>query len=293
MRHPYATIALILLAGCQQPADVELTPDEDQSTLEVRSVVVPDTNLSLGSIDTLAVLPEDQMSFKAHFLVHRITTDAAAGRNVLAYARVFFADSSVRWLGQTVGFDGKSLGSVVLNGVPMTQIAHRIPISTSVLTARDTSIIRGVEYVADLTGSYLPAKGYVWSYNPAVTGLPSQSVRTPDALTVLSPLGGTVIARDRDLLLRWVGTSGRISIVLSVFEPLTKRVRPLLELRPVTNTGKAVLPAKLLESLPRLKRYYVFTFILANRSGADITQPLSGKVLAQAADVYNSFVEIR
>jgi hypothetical protein len=30
MRHPYATIALILLAGCQQPADVELTPDEDQ-----------------------------------------------------------------------------------------------------------------------------------------------------------------------------------------------------------------------------------------------------------------------
>jgi hypothetical protein len=291
MRHPYAAITLILLAGCQQPADVELTPDKGQSALEVLSVVVPDTNLSLGSIDTLAVLPEEQVSFRAHFLVHRVTLDAGAGKSTFAYGRVFVADTAVRWLGQTVGFDGKNVGAVALNGATMTQIAHRIPIPT--LSVRDTSIIRGVEYVVDLTAVYLPAKGYVWSFVPAVTGFPSQSVRTPDALAVLSPLGGAVIDRDRDLLLRWEGNSGRISIVLSIFEPLTRRTRPILELRPVTNTGKAVLPAKLLESLPRLKRYYVFTFILANRSGADITQPVSGKVLAQAADVYNSFVEIR
>jgi hypothetical protein len=37
----------------------------------------------------------------------------------------------------------------------------------------------------------------------------------------------------------------------------------------------------------------VLTFVLANKTVTTVTQPVSGRVLSQAAAVYNVFVELR
>jgi hypothetical protein len=223
--------------------------------------------------------------------VHRVTFDA--GQNVVSFAsaRLFVADTNVRWLGRVVGSNGMSLGTVTLNGMTMLEVAHPVAVHRSLL--RDTVLVRGVEYILDLTTAYRANQTYSWSVIPLLAGLPVQTIRSPGELTVVSPAGGSVIPRDRDLLLRWNGTSGRLSVVISMYEPLAKRSRPILELRPRTNEGSVRVPAKLLQALPRSQRLYIFSFILVNRRETDVTQPYAGRVLTQAGEVYNSFVELR
>jgi hypothetical protein len=54
-----------------------------------------------------------------------------------------------------------------------------------------------------------------------------------------------------------------------------------------------VIPAKLLRDLPGY-RYVVFTFILANRKETTIVQPqFAGTVIAQAASIYNCYVQLQ
>ena len=122
-------------------------------------------------------------------------------------------------------------------------------------------------------------------------GSVSVSIRTPDNLTVQAPLGGAVIPRDQDLTLRWKG-QGTISIVLSRYDRTTNKSTPLLQLRPTLNSGHAVIPAKLLSQLP-LRRDFVFTFILSNRKETTVVQQYSGKILVQAASIYNTYVSLR
>lgn len=173
----------------------------------------------------------------------------------------------------------------------MLRVPHRISIRR--LLGRDTVLVRGYEYVQDLSGSFQPNQQYVWSVSAAPAGGLTQPVESPGNLTVLSPKGGTIVPRDRDLDLTWQGTGGRISIVISSFDPLTRRSRPLIELRLRANTGRALLPAKLLRQLPAYQKHFVFTFLLAQRQENVVVQQYSGKILVQAAAVYNSYIELR
>ena len=81
-----------------------------------------------------------------------------------------------------------------------------------------------------------------------------------------------------------------MSIVISTFDPVTRKTRPLLQLRSRANSGRALLPAKILQQLPQLQRRFVFTFVLANRREVATG---TGRVLVQAASVVNRFVELR
>jgi hypothetical protein len=47
-----------------------------------------------------------------------------------------------------------------------------------------------------------------------------------------------------------------------------------------------------LQQFPRAS-HYVFTFILRNRKEIGFAQTQAGKVLVQAAEVYNSYIELR
>jgi hypothetical protein len=291
IRHLAAALLLLTLGGCQQPSDVELTQDEYETDLEVRSVLVPDTNVVLTSVDSSAVLPADQLQFRAFFLLNHVTHDAGDVRGSFSYSRVYAADSAIRFMGRTVGFRGMDLGTVRVNGVPMVKLPHIVRVKRQ--GQPDSVVFGGFEYLQDLTGLYRPDQPYVWSALTPEMGSISQAIRSPDDLVVHSPAGGSVISRERDLVLRWTGARGQLSVVISSFDPLTKRTRPLLELRSRANSGRALIPGKLIRELPRQHPYYVFTFVLANRVDTVELQQFAGKVMVQAASVYNSYVELR
>ena len=101
-----------------------------------------------------------------------------------------------------------------------------------------------------------------------------------------------MIPRTKDLDIRWNGGKGKMSVIVSQYDPPTRTVKPILELRVKANNGKAVVPAKLLSTLPQ-QRYFVLTFILANRKEVTVTQPATGTILVQAAAVHNCYVEVR
>ncbi len=282
--------ATLLVAGCRQPSDIELVPDEDASNLEVFPVALPDTNIVTSSIDSTGVLPEDQVRYAGTFVINSVTWDAGGVPRTLAYSRVFFADSVVRVLGRHVGFMGQDVGTVTLNNAIMFKLPHRISVGN--IIGRDTSVVRGVEYLADLTSSYRSDWQYSWVVISRLVPVLTVTAETPENLTVVLPRGGTIHPRKDDLPVRWVGGKGKMSIIVSVYDPFQKKAKPLLELRARANNGRGVIPAKLLTQLPT-GTTFVLTFVLANRKEIQISDPLSGKILTQAASVYSSFIELR
>jgi hypothetical protein len=283
-------LTTVLLAACQQPSDIELQGDPRQSMLEVVSVKVPDTLVTFSAVDSCAILPDDQMNFWGRFVLLRVMLDGGPGYvSSFAYSNVLVSDSSIRTASRIMGFNGMDLGVVTLNGSLMVEVAHRIRIRTPF--APDTVLVRGVEYLADLSSNHVPNQLYTWTATSVQYGRIDVSVRSPDNLTVESPKGGSIYSRDKDLALRWTGANGKVTIIISAFDRFSKRSFPLLELRPRENTGRALIPASLLRQLPR-RQDFVFTFILSNRRDASVVQSQGGKVLVQAASVYNSYIQL-
>ncbi len=291
LRHlPAFILGFLLLAGCQKPADIALTPEVIDDNLEVLAVALPDSNIAVSSVDSSGVLPEDQVNYNGSFVVQSVTWDAGSSVLSAAYSRVFFADSIVRVLGRRVGTGGMDVGTLSLNGSLMVKWPYRISLGR--IFGVDTSITRGVEYLVDLTQSYQSDHAYSWTVMTRLVPVFTVSIQTPEDLTVLSPRGGAVIPRTKDLDIRWNGGKGKMSVIVSQYDPPTRTVKPILELRVKANNGKAVVPAKLLSTLPQ-QRYFVLTFILANRKEVTVTQPATGTILVQAAAVHNCYVEVR
>jgi hypothetical protein len=282
-------IALVM-GGCRQPSDIELVSDEELTNLEVFAVAQADTDLVTAGIDSTGMLPADQTRYTGSFLVNSVTWDAGTVTKTVAYSRVFFADSAVRFQNHHIGYLGQDVGAVTLNSNLMFKLPHRISIGRFV--GRDSSIVRGVEYISDLTGSFEPDRQYSWVVISRLVPVLTVTTEAPENLTVISPRGGTIHSRVKDLPVRWSGGKGNLSIIVSVYLPAQKKSVPLLEFRARANNGKAVIPAKLLTQLPS-GTTFVLTFVLANKKEVQISQPVPGKIFAQAASVYNCFIELR
>jgi hypothetical protein len=280
----------LLFAGCQQPGEVEIVTEPNTTDLEVIPIVRPDTIIVTSAVDTTAVLPADQVSYVGQFIVNKITLNAGPGKvDSFAYSRVVVSDSVVRYLFRLVGFNGVDLGAVALNGTAMVKVPHQITVKSFLL--RDTVLTCGVEYRTDLSRTYQSSSLYTWSAPSASTGAVSVSIASPGALEVFSPRGGEIYSREKDLLLAWKAGDGQLRVIISIFEPLTRKSFPILELRPRTNTGKALLPASVLRQFP-MPSHYVFTFILFNKREIGVNQVQGGKVLVQSAAVYNSYIQL-
>jgi hypothetical protein len=292
MKHMLLFLCCIALmyGGCRHPSEVELSDDTTESNLEAFAISLPDTNIAVNSVDSTGVLPGDEVQATGAFLINAVTWDAGATKKSVAYARAFFADSLVRLSGHTVGFLGRDVGSVVLDGALMIKVPHRIPLLLSLRS--DSVLVRGVEYLADLTGSYQSDRLYNWTVINRLVPILTVQERTPEALAVLAPRGGAIHSRSNALPISWNGGKGKMSVIVSSYDPVKKTLRPLLELRVRTNNGRAVIPSKLLTQLPS-RTTFVLTFVLANRTKSVITQPVSGTVLSQAAAVYNVYIELR
>lgn len=287
----FAAGLVLLLGGCQHPAEVQLKPEEYQTDLEVRAVLIPDTAVTTSSVDSIAILPVDQLNFSGSFLVNRVKLDAGPGKvDSFAYSRVLMADSAVRLGNRLLGFSGLDLGAMSMNGSLMLRLPHRVLLRRPFI--RDSVLIRGVEYASNLAGTYQPNQLYTWTAFTSAYGRIEESIRTPDDLTVQSPLGGSMVPHDRDLIVRWNGGNGKLSIIVGRYDPAARKSSPLLEFRSRANLGKAVIPARLLRQLPH-PSYYVLTFILSNRKEVEPTTGYSGKILVQAASVYNSYIELQ
>jgi len=293
---PFAIIFLGSLAfwGCTQPADVELSRDGYETDLEVRAVEVPDTNLILPEVDSTGVLADVFLTVKGVMLISDVTHEAGDQIVNTSFALVFVSDSTVRDMaGRMIGYSGIDLGTVSLNGQPMVRLAHRVVLRRLLLP--DTALVRGYEYLANLTGLYRPGELYTWSFSSPGFGSRSESILAPTRVQVQSPpvIGQGVVERTKDLELLWRGGQGTMSIIISTFDPATRKTRPLLELRSRANSGRALLPAKILQQLPRFQRHFIFTFVLANRREFGPTLNTSARVLVQAASIVNRYVELR
>jgi hypothetical protein len=288
----FSILTLTLLAGCQQPSDVEVATDAGGGDgVEIVPVVVPDTGLAGAWSDSSALLPLEQTTFGASFLLNRVTHDTGSGRVTIALSQVFFADSVVRLGGRQIGFSGRDFGGVVFNGALMLRYPHVIAARNAV--GLDTALVRGVAYVANATVGYAPNRDFAWVVDPFIGRPVTVQVRTPDNLQVHAPLGGARVFRGRDLELRWTGAGGRMDIVISTYDPVRRKSRPILALNPPAGAGRAVIPARLMAGLPVSSRLYVFTFILSNRTESVSVPSYPARGYARAADVYNSYVEVR
>ncbi len=288
------TLALLsALCGCKEPEPVQVIPPSDTSGLEISAIAVPDTAAGAVAVDSGAVLPLERARFSGFLTLTRLTYDNGQVISGGAFSQVLFEDTSqaVRFLGRTFGFHGIDLGMVALDSIPMLSIPHRVRIFNPLL---DTSVIRGVEYVLDFSGRYQPLHPYAWTA-PAPDSLSpfGLEIMTPENVTVLSPRGGTVIARDQDLLLRWTGR-GNLSIIVSGVNVVTQKTFPLLHIRPRVNTGMLIVPSKFLGLLPIARfRQYALSFVLANRNETSVVGGFQGRILVQAASVYTTFVDLR
>ncbi len=273
----------VLLAACNKPAPVELQQEDTDGLLEVSAIAPSDSNFAFASVDSGAILPADRERFAGLLQLVHLTFNTGQRIIDTAYARALFEnrDRPVRALGRIIGYHGINLGSVSVGGTPLIPILHRVGRLNS--TA-------GIEYIRDMTALYQPRMAYTWAATPDSIGPISTTIETPENIVVHSPAGGTIIHRDRNLLLNWTG-QGNLFFVISAYDPLGNRSRPLFNVRVRRNIQRAVLSRKILRLLPP-QRIYVFTFVLANMNEMEIAG-FRGRVLVQATSLYNSYVELR
>ena len=289
----FPVLAAVLLAGCNDPAPVELLPPPDTSGFEIVAIAAVDTSTDSPQVDSTAVLPADRVRFAGYFGVTKIVLDNGDTLRTAAVSRVLLENRSrpIRLLGHLWGFHGVNVGTLTLNGTPMIRIPHRIRIRRQLL---DTVVTAGVEYLQDIGATHGPGLPYTWLASAPDSLAPFEfTTTTPENITVQSPAGGSIVSRFRDLPLRWAG-QGNLSIVISGYLPGTRRTIPLLRLRPRVNTGSLIIPRKIMSLLPADRfRYFAFSFILENRSESNTIGGYDGPILIQAASVYTSFVEVR
>ncbi|HUI11114.1 MAG TPA: hypothetical protein VL221_12355 [Bacteroidota bacterium] len=291
-----AALVFACMFGCQKPSPLTVEPPGGTTpgSLEVTVLSNPDTNIAVNSVDSSGVLPADQTQYSGLFLVNTVKYDNGHGVLNVAYASAYFGDRSRPLIvnGKTLGYWGVDLMPISaypmkIGGIAMTRVPYKIHIGT-----RDTTF--GSMYLAVFAGLQ-PNLPLAWDdEDPDPTFSSSQfrdTTQPPADLRVLAPAGGSVLSRTKQVDLRWTG-GGPIRIVISTYNTLTGKTRPVLQLMPDVNTGSAVIEPSVLALLPRV-RYYVFTFIIANRSDRLLGQQQQDRTLVQAASVYNSYVQIQ
>ncbi|HXG00627.1 MAG TPA: hypothetical protein VNL69_07565 [Bacteroidota bacterium] len=266
-----ATALVLLLAGCQKPTEVQVT---EEASVDVEDVLDPDASFERAGVDSTALLPREQQTYAGFFTVTAVRTDlpTETRRSVIARAVVENKRSIVEHNGRKM-YMGRLLGFVRINNLLMIPRERLLG-----------NVSAGFEYVRELS-SFVP--GQVFQFSADSVGL--ASIEAPDVITADAPTTGQTVQRERDLSLQWRGT-GKVEILVSSFTP-PSRVVPLLRLRPKVNTGRAVVPRRVLRALPR--GVYVFTFVLTRRDERPLPGRFGGTMLVQASSVHNVMVEVR
>jgi hypothetical protein len=289
-------LVFVCQAGCQKPSPLTVEPPADSpaGSLLVTVLGSPDTNITVNPIDSIGVLPTDQTGYSGLFLVNTVKYDNGHGLLALAYASAYFGDRNRPLLvnGKVVGYYGidlmpSAMAPLKIGGNLMIRYPYKIHIGS-----RDTTF--GYTYRASLPlASLKPTTLFDWDDpvpDPRLSGF-KDSIQTPEDLIVQAPAGGSVLSRLKQVDLRWTGR-GNLVIVISTYNTLTGRTKPVLQLQPAVNTGNAVIDPHVLQLLPQV-RNFVFTFIIANRFDRLLGGMPKDRILVQAASVHNSYVQLQ
>jgi|GEM_PF-1832974 len=292
-------VTFLCQAGCQKPAPltVEPLPVSPASSLTVTVLANPDTNIAVNPIDSIGVLPTDQTNYSGLFLVNSVKYDNGRGVASVTSASAYFGDHNRPLVvnGRIVGFYGidlmpSSSYPLKIAGIPMIRYPYKLHVGDL-----DTTFGYIYRAPAFFLALIQPKTRYDWD-DPGLdtTRLTPlrDSVVTPEDLTVQAPVGGSILSRLKSVELQWKG-NGNLSIIISSYNVLTGKTKPILQLQPAVNTGYAVVEPSVLQLLPHT-RYFVFTFIIANR-GDQLLDGLSStdRILVQAASVYNSYLQLQ
>jgi hypothetical protein len=290
-------VTFLCQAGCQKPAPLTVEPPASPpaGTLSVTLLANPDTNIAVNPIDSVGVLPTDQTNYSGLFLVNSVKYDYGHGAISGASASAYVGDRNRPLVvnGKIIGYYGidlmpSAIFPLRIGGIPMVRYPYKIHIGN-----RDTTF--GFMYRAPL-----PAFQFKSSYDwddprPDTTRLTAvfrDTIATPEDLKVLAPAGGSILSRTKPLELRWTG-NGNLTIIVSSYNLVTGRTKPILQLQPSANTGSAFIEPHVLQLLPQTK-YFVFTFIIANKGDRQLVGlSASDRILVQAASVYNSYVQFQ
>jgi len=268
-------------AGCKEPAPVQLEDDPD--AFEASALEQADPSLDLKAIDTTGITPKDQERITGYLLVNELKyDDGGPVVRRFAYSSALFGDRSrpVQILTHIFGYFGVPVRSLTLNGAPMVVRPHIVRLRG---LQRDT--VAGFEYVQDLTATYQPNQRYTWGIQPFLGDSLAIPIQSPEELIVYSPAGGSIVSRDRALLVRWRGR-GNLTIIVSAVNPFSDKPIPFLSLSPRVNREFGIVPVKVLSSMR--PGTYLFTFILWNRYKIPSVALGSAEILVQAASVYTT-----
>jgi hypothetical protein len=295
-------ITLMCLAavfGCKHPTDVQVQPDPGVDPIQVDPVVPVDPVTYQNSIDSLAITPTDLARFPGFLLVTRTIYDVGSNSNMIAsigsltsttVSNVLLTDrtSPITFMGNIVGYPGIRLSPTILapvtvNGRALMPVAHTIKFGNFQIPA-------GIQYVGAIPPTARMDTTFTWRAGADTLGAIDLSLMGPRGFTVQAPLGGTIVPRNQSLQLRWTG-SGDIMIYLSSYNIQTKQTLPVFKMQPLGTKGRAQIDAMVLQTLPR--GLYVLTFIAATRNENYTVSRYNAGILAQAAIVYNSYLDIR
>lgn len=283
------SILLVAAAGCHHPDEVIIDNPPADTQMEINSIAGGDTATAAGLLDSSGVLPNDQVRFGAYLSLDRVVDDFAilGVRQVRTreFAKALFSDRNQPvYIGPKVlGYYGVKLDSIKIDNLPLFQLSHAVPMPAV------GPILAGFEYTRDLANKYIPGKNYVWTVGAGGMAA-SFTIQAPADLSVQFPVGGAKIPLTQPLELRWKGT-GNLTLVISEYYPLAKKVVPLVTIKPALNSGRLILGPRVLALLPARHQHFVFTFILYNRSEQGRLGGYPAEILVQASDVYNSYVE--
>ena len=285
--------AMLLLAGCEKPNAVELvSADRQLGDLEVIhdvSPAFPVLDLELDALPTSVrsteILPITEQQGGGQLIIVGVQYDDSSGHRETSIARAIFIDGSTPVVvnGDTAGYRAFDAGDVRLNDLLLYREAHllRLGEGTSdtlagvqyTLLSRDGVGFRGFVFDGDRLYRW---RGFGSSEFPSFT----LSIPSPTAIHVTSPAPTGVVSASQNLPVYWQGGGTSINIYISAYKE-GQRPKVIFQMRSRSNRGGAIIPATVLELLPKDYSKFLFTFSSESVSSTRISG-YSEEILMQA-----------
>jgi len=281
---------LLLAAGCQKPAPVEL---EDTSESEISELTALPGNSY--EPDTTGLLTQHRDRYFAELVVAGVRYDTPNETHTVSLARGIIRDrmDSIVINGRKIGYRTLSVGRLLVNGLPLNihLLRYRIgmpgfPLDTVagpyyLLLNKDGIGGRGFTYF----GNYL----YTWT-NTGSDVVVNASITSAEEIRVTQPTPRDPVRVRRGLNVEWIGGEEYVYLVVSIWSP--EGTRPVLQMRLRSASRQIFIPPRVLQMLPAGSSQYVFSFISQSRSEAAISG-YRDTVLVYSASVHNLLLSVQ
>lgn len=219
-------VGLMLMAGCQKQAAIDLVDDGAQSPpIEIVTLPASSAGSIFGTddIDPAGLFTISQQKTFGQLIVAGSEFDSMAVHHQGSLARAIFFDRTAPVIinDDTVAFKTLDAGIVGIDDVPLLKQQKRLPGFSALL---DTLL--GVQYslvsrdgIGGRGFQFSGSHAYLWR-STGSGSIPPLSIEgtSPPALHVTSPAPTDVIALSHDLTVRWDGGGNTVGIIISDYQ---------------------------------------------------------------------------